>query len=115
MTDLTINGTVVSGNVVEVIISLAVAEVEGIASVGGVNSGSLKGRVSGAKELQIIEAEVRENDRLYVGVHVGVFFGYAIPEVAAKVRNAVAFAVESQLGAEVDQVDVFVDGIKFAE
>ena len=116
MTDLNIDGTVVSGSVAEIIICMAVAEVEGIASVGGMGAGSgLVGKLTGAKEPAGVELETGEDDGLSIGVHVEVFFGYALPEVAAKVRRAVAGAVESQLGAKVDAVDLYVDGIKFVE
>lgn len=116
MTDINIDGTVISGSVAEVIICMAATEVEGIAAVGGMAASSaLKGLFSSAKELAPIELETGADNGLYIGLHVEVFFGYVLPEIAAKVRTAVAEAVEGQLGAKVDQIDVFVDGIKFAE
>lgn len=116
MTDLNIDGTIVSGSVAEIIVCLATAEVEGIASVGGLGAATgIKGLLSGNKEAAGIELEAGEDGGLYIGVHIEVFSGYVLPEVAAKVRSAVAGAVESQLGAKIDQVDVYVDGIKFVE
>lgn len=116
MSDLNIDGTVVAGGVAEIIICLAVSEVEGVAAVGGMGAASgIKGLFSGHQDASGIELETGEDGGLYVGVHVEVFYGYVLPEVAAKIRTVVAGAVESQLGAKVDQVDVFVDDIRFAE
>lgn len=116
MTDLNIDGTIVSGAVAEIIICMAAAEVEGIASVGSYGAGSVvKGLFSGSKEDTGIEFETGADGGLSIGVHVEAFFGYALPDIAGKIRTSVAGAVESQLGAKVDRVDVYVDGIKFAE
>ena len=54
-------------------------------------------------------------DRLKVAAHVDVYFGQVLPEVADRVRTAIADAVASQVGVEVSSVDVYVDGIQFAE
>ncbi|MBR2789726.1 MAG: Asp23/Gls24 family envelope stress response protein [Eggerthellaceae bacterium] len=117
MTDLNIDGTVISGSVAEIVICMAAAEVEGIAVVGGMGQGTagIKERLAGKAGLAGIELETAEEGGLYIGIHLEVFYGYVLPDVAAQVRSAVADAVETQLGAEVDQVDVFVDGIRFAE
>ena len=116
MTDLNIDGTIISGGVAEIIICLAASEVEGVASVGTYGVGSpVKGLFSTSNEDTGIEFEAGEDGGLYVGVHVEAFYGYALPDIAAKIRSAVAGAVESQLGAKVDKVDVYVDGIKFVD
>ena len=44
-----------------------------------------------------------------------MYFGQVLPEVADRVRTAIADAVASQVGVEVSSVDVYVDGIQFAE
>lgn len=115
MTDMNVNGTVISGGVAEIVICMAAAEVEGIAAVGGMGASGIKGLFSTQQGMQGIELEAGEDGGLAIGVHIEVFFGYVLPEVAAKVRTAVADAVETQLGAKVDRVDVFVDGLKAAE
>ena len=47
--------------------------------------------------------------------HIDAYFGQVLPEVADRVRNAVVDAVASQVGAEVASVDVYIDGLQFAE
>ncbi len=117
MSNLTVNGNVISESVVETIIELAVTEVEGIAAVGGDTSlnAMLKGLFALSPELDPLVIEVNDDGALYVGVHIEVFYGYSLPEVATNVRAAVAVAIESQLGAQVDAVDVFVDSLRKAE
>ena len=48
-------------------------------------------------------------------MRIEVFYGFALPDVAASLRQAVADAVASQVGVEVASVDVYIDGIQFAE
>ena len=117
MTDLNIDGTVISGGVAEIVICMAAAEVEGIAAVGGMGPGTagIKERLAGKSNLAGIDLETGDDGGLFIGLHLEVFYGYVLPEVAAQVRSAVADAVESQLGAKVDQIDVFVDGVRFTE
>lgn len=116
MTDVLVDGNVISGGVAEIVICMAASEVEGIASVGGFGTNtSIKGLFSSQQDAEGIELETGDNGGLFIGLHVEVFYGYALPEVAEKLRTVVADAVETQLGAKVDQVDVYVDGIKFAQ
>ena len=56
-----------------------------------------------------------EDGAVSVTVHIQVFYGHNLKEVANAVQHAVADAVSSQVGVAVAFVDVFVDGIVFAE
>jgi uncharacterized alkaline shock family protein YloU len=46
---------------------------------------------------------------------VSVKSGYVLPDVAASVRQAIADAVNTQVGAKVSYVDVYIDGIQFED
>ena len=46
-------------------------------------------------------------------MHIDVFYGKPIPQVAEAVRQTVADAVATQVGFTVSSVDVYVDGIRF--
>ena len=107
MSELNVDGMALAPGVVETIVSIAVSEVEGVACVG---SASATGRgirsVFGQKpQTQGIEITVNEDNKLDI----------SMPEIASKLRQAVADAVTSQVGVEVGSVDVFIDGIQFAE
>ena len=64
---------------------------------------------------QGIEITVNEDNKLAVAVRIEVYYGFVLPEVASSLRQAVADAVASQVGVEVASVDVYIDGIQFAE
>ena len=48
-----------------------------------------------------------------VDVYILIRYGYAIPEVAGKIQNAVAAALESMTGFAVKAVNVHVGGVSF--
>ena len=89
MNELNLDGMALAPGVVETIVSIAANEVEGVASVD-------------------------EDDKLVISVRVDVYYGYVLPDLAANLRQAVADAVASQVGAQVSSVDVYIDGIQFA-
>lgn len=116
MTDLNINGMAIASTVVDTIVSIAAKDVEGIASVGSPASAT-DGimQALGAKPASSgIEVDVGDDEKLHVAIRVEVYYGYVLPEVAAKLRTAIADAVSSQVGVEVGSVDVYIDGIQFA-
>ena len=114
MTDLNVDGMALAPGVVETIVSIAVGEVEGVASVGPSSTSSLRAVFASKPATQGIDIVLDEDDKLHVSVRVDVYYGYALPELAAKVRQAVADAVASQVGITVGAVDVYIDGIQFA-
>lgn len=115
MSELNLEGMAIAPGVVETIISIAVRDVEGVAAVGQASAkGNLRSMLGG-KGVQGIEVEVDDAGKLEVSVHIDVFFGQVLPDVAARVRSAVADAVASQVGCEVAFVDVYVDNLQFSE
>ena len=114
MTDLNIDGMAIAPGVVETIVSIAVGEVEGVASVGPSSTSSLRAVFASKPATQGIDIALDEEDKLHVSVRVDVYYGFALPELAAKVRQAVVDAVASQVGIPVGAVDVYIDGIQFA-
>lgn len=116
MSELNIEGMAIAPNVVETIVTIAVREVEGVAAVGtAATKSSIRSMLSGKGASQAIELNVDDEGKLEVAVHIDVFFGQTLPEVAERVRKAVADAVVSQVGTEVASVDVYVDGLQFSE
>ena len=114
MTDLNIDGMAIAPGVVETIISLAVRDVDGVASVGDPTTSGIRSLIGGKPSTQGIEVETGENDELHVSIRLYVKSGYVLPDLAASVRQAVADAINTQVGATVGSVDIYVDGIQFA-
>ena len=114
MKDVVVDGMVISQNVVETIVTLAVADVEGVASIGqtGITDGIMS--VLQAKPtMQGVEVDADEEGKLLVGVHIEVIYGSVLPDVADAVRQSVADAIALQLGVPVGGIDVFIDGMRF--
>ena len=114
MSDLTVDGMALAPGVVETIVSIAVADVDGVASVGNAPAASrgIRGVLGGKPSTSGIEIAADENDKLQISVRIDVYYGH-VPDVAAAVRQSVADAVASQVGAQVGSVDVYIDGVQF--
>ena len=91
----------------EVLASLAsgaVAEVEGVSGLMNVAP-----KKSGTRGVRLVVDE----ESAVVDVYILIRYGYAIPEVAGKIQNAVAAALESMTGFAVKAVNVHVGGVSF--
>ena len=113
--ELFIAGIGVSKDVVATIVRLAAERVEGVASVGGNDINSRLISVFTARTVPA-EAAVTSSvvdDKLVIGVHLAVMFGYPFTKLAEDVRAAIAAAVASQIGVEVASVDVSIDSLVF--
>lgn len=116
MADLSIDGMSIAPGVVETIVSLAARDVSGVASVGDPAASGIRTLIGGGKpSTQGVEIELDENEQLHASIRLHVASGHVIPDVAAAVRQAVADAVSTQVGAKVGSVDIYVDGIQFED
>ncbi len=113
MTDLNVEGMAVAPSVVETIITYAVKEVEGVVGIGTPPAGLLE--MISKPATPSIEVSVSEDKKIEVVLHISVKYGCVLPDVAANVRTAIADAVAAQVGAEVSNVDVYIDGIEFVD
>ncbi|MCD8316802.1 MAG: Asp23/Gls24 family envelope stress response protein [Eggerthellaceae bacterium] len=100
--------------VVETIISLTAHDVEGVASVGSFTINGLRQVLQHKANTAGIEVEVDDHDKLHVTLHIDVYYGYVLPQLAANLRQAIADAIKVQVGLEVSAVDIYIDGIQFA-
>jgi len=114
MTDLNVDGMAVAPGVVETIISIAAKDVDGVAAVGSQSVSGLRRKLAAKPSTQGIEV-APDGEGLRVTIRVDVFYGKPLTEVAAALREAIADAVTSQVGVPVTAVDVYIDGIQFAE
>lgn len=112
--ELSIEGMSIAPGVVETIISIAANEVEGVASVGSFTTSSIRSMLAAKPSAAGIEVDVDDDGRLRITVHIEVYYGFVLPEVAAALRQSVADALLVQVGLEAASVDIFVDGLQFA-
>lgn len=101
--------------VIDTIVSLTASEVEGVASVGNKAPSGFFSRLVKKPSTAGIECVEDENGKLSITLHIEVYFGFAIPELAETLRNAIADALTVQVGADVEKIDIYVDGIQFAQ
>jgi uncharacterized alkaline shock family protein YloU len=109
-------GLTIAPGVVETIVSLAVSQIAGVAQVGAPGlSESFISALSKKHPAQGILITAEEDATITVTVHVQIFYGYRLQEVAENIRAIVVDTLEGQVGIHADAVDVFVDGIQFPE
>lgn len=113
--EIYISGIGIAPEVLATVVTRAVEEIEGVASVGvkdlATNLVSMLSTRS-AVSAPAVECSV-EDDKLAVTVHLVVFFGYPFKKLAEVVREAVAHAIDAQVGVETARVDVCIDGLVF--
>lgn len=100
--------------VLDTIVALAATEVKGVAAVEAPTAGGLKARLFAKEPPRAIEVTMDDGGRARVTLHLKARYGFALPDVAAEVRSAVADALQVQAGVETDRVDVYVDSLAFA-
>ncbi len=114
MKDLNIDGMSLASGVVETIISITANEVEGVASVGSYTASGIRAKLMAKPSTSGIEVDADADGKLLITLHIEVFHGYVLPELAAQLRQAIADALLVQVGLEVACVDIYIDGIQFA-
>jgi len=112
--EIRLDGLGVAPGVLDTIVTVAVEGVDGVAGVG---SSGIAGIVQSTRKgaARAVDVCADESGALSATVHIQVIYGHKLKDVATNVKNAVAEAVESQVGVEIAAVDVFVDGIVFVE
>ena len=114
MTELNIDGMAIAPGVVETIVSLAAQSVDGVACIGDPTTSGIFSIIGGGKpSTQGIELDFDEEENLHVALRLHVKNNQVLPELAAEVRQAVADALNSQVGIAVGSVDIYIDGIQF--
>ena len=104
----------VSEEVVAIIAGLAATEVEGVSSMSGNITNEIVSKL-GMKNLskgifvEVIDEEIK------VDVALNIAYGYAIPEISAKVQDRVKTAVENMTGLTVAVVNVRIASVDMGD
>lgn len=100
----------VSEEVVAIIAGLAATEVEGVSSMAGNITNEIVSKL-GMKNLskgifvEVIDEEIK------VDVALNIAYGYAIPEISAKVQEKVKSSVENMTGLTVAVVNIRIASV----
>ena len=111
--EMNVEGLSIAPGVMETIISVAASEVDGVASLGNFATSGIRSMLANKPSTSGIETKMGEDGKLYVAVHVEVYYGYVLPELAAALRCAIAESLATQAGVEVAAVDGYRDGLPF--
>ena len=112
ITQIQENGNVmISEDVVATIVAHALAEVDGIGSMGskpGITIADFAVKKNWSKSLRIL---IAEDNTVSIDCSIMIAYGSAVVEVASAVQQAVTANVESMTGVKVNVVNVNVCGI----
>ena len=98
MTDqMNVEGLSIAPGVMETIISVAASEVDGVASLGSFATSGIRSMLASKPSTSGIETKMDEDGKLSVAVHVEVYYGYVLPELAAQLRTAIAEALAQRI------------------
>ena len=101
--------------VIDTIVALTAAEVEGVATVVAQPQAGFLSRLLRSNQKARIDCEYAEDGSVAITLHIEVEYGYPISELAEKLRNAIADALAVLVGVDVDRIDIYVDGISFSQ
>lgn len=106
------NGIKIANDVISVIAGIAVAEVQGVASMAGGFADGITQVFSGKKNYSKgIKVEADDKD-VKIDVNIIVEYGSRIPDVAYEIQKRVKKSVENMTGLRVEEVNVHVQGVK---
>ena len=100
----------VSEEVVAIIAGLAATEVEGVSSMAGNITNEIVSKLGMKNLSKGIFVEVMD-DEIKVDVALNIAYGYAIPEISAKVQEKVKTSVENMTGLTVAVVNIRIASV----
>ncbi|MCI9125001.1 MAG: Asp23/Gls24 family envelope stress response protein [Eubacterium sp.] len=95
----------IADEVVTIIAGLAATEVEGVGSMAGNITNELVSRLGKKNLAKGVKVDVIDNC-VTVDVAINIAYGYAIPDISAKVQDKIKTAIETMTGLEVNAVNV---------
>lgn len=95
----------IADEVVTIIAGLAATEVDGVSSMSGNITNELVSKLGRKNLAKGVKADIIDNC-VTVDVALNIAYGYAIPDISAKVQEKVKTAIETMTGLEVNAVNV---------
>lgn len=100
----------VSEEVVAIIAGIAATEVEGVSSMAGNITNEIVSKLGMKNLSKGIFVEVMDEE-IKVDVALNIAYGYAIPEISAKVQERVKTSVENMTGLKVAVVNIRIASV----
>lgn len=116
MTDeLRLEGLGIAPGVLDTIVTVAAESCDGVVTVGASGIAGLVQKGARKGTSRAVDVVSHEEGQLAVTVHVQVRHGSRLREVATCIQNSVKDALATQVSLEAATIDVFIDGLVFAE
>ena len=100
-------------SVYEMIATMTALETKGVAGMSttfGDTVSSIFGRKNAMEDVKV---QVLEDGSLQVSLHIAVYYGYRVPDIALRLQERVKSALVSMADATVNSVDIYVQDIIF--
>ena len=104
----------VSEEVVAIIAGLAATEVEGVSSMAGNITNEIVSKLGMKNLSKGIFVEVMDEE-IKVDVALNIAYGYAIPEISAKVQERVKSSIENMTGLTVAVVNIRIASVDMGQ
>ena len=104
----------ISDDVVATIAAIAAMEIEGVGGMCGSRAGDIIEKLGKKNSAKGAKVEI-EDGFVKIQMNLLATYGYKIPEVCAKVQEAVKHAVEGMTGLKVSEISIMVQGITAAK
>ena len=104
----------ISDDVIGIIASLTVTEIEGVYSMSGGFAGGLA-NVLGRNDLSRGVKIDKEDNEVMVELYLILDYEYSIPDLAWKIQDKVKRTLEAMTGLNIIEVNIHVQGVNFPE
>jgi len=104
----------ISDDVIGIIASLTVTEIEGVYSMSGGFAGGLA-NVLGRSDLSRGVKIDKDDDGVKVELYLILEYEYSIPDLAWKIQDKVKRTLEAMIGLNIIEVNIHVQGVNFSE
>ncbi|MGI6217019.1 MAG: Asp23/Gls24 family envelope stress response protein [Coriobacteriales bacterium] len=105
----------IAPGVVETMVTKATSEVPGVAAVGGprVENGFSSVLMRTASNDGVVVAS--DGGHIVLDISIQIYYGYKLQDIVDGIRINVSDALYSQVGIEIDAINIYVSALQFEE
>ncbi|WP_126939115.1 Asp23/Gls24 family envelope stress response protein [Veillonella sp. VA142] len=100
-------------SVYEMIATMTALETKGVAGMSTTFGDTVSSLFGIKSAMEGVKVQVLEDGALQVSLHIVVYYGYRVPDIALRLQERVKTALVSMADATVNSVDIYVQDIIF--
>ena len=100
-------------SVYEMIATMTALETKGVAGMSTTFGDTVSSIFGRKNAMEGVKVQVLEDGSLQVSLHIAVYYGYRVPDIALRLQERVKSALVSMADATVNSVDIYVQDIIF--